>query len=258
MPTEPKASGFTNWTFGIFFKRYIIFILIAWCLLFWLNKSISFFSWENYVGKFFNLNDEQTFLTENTNNKKTDLLYNMLNTLSKGKWRVEFTLWEMYKAFKEQNQKDYKEFWWVLERIKNLEQAKLLAVWWKYEAIKLYKVKTDKFSYVMDIQSLWNGKYQIQLYNVQFAWNTFSDEELNKLLVKKYFITKTKTSIVLQVEKNWKKEEMVRLKWKTLTNKLKWANNSFIKLFEDLTKRFQNIKQLSENRKIWVLKSSFN
>lgn len=275
---QEEKKSISQWkAFKTFMRRYLVFLLIIWVVVFWINKSLSIFAWANYLNSFFSIND-QTFFTKpvswNTLGEvKQQVMVSSLDNIleqkqKEDKWtyRFQFSLGDFSNAFDENKEefKDnepfknwFREFSNVLNSIKNFENSKFIKQAGWYEAKKVFKVKKDTFSFAFDY--LYKDKgYQIKFYDVQFANKDIYRTDIQKILDKSYVVLTSKKSIVLYVKKDKQKEEIVRydIKKKKITHQFpNTVNKNFINFFSYFTQSFANRKQnyWVSDRNLWVV-----
>lgn len=258
-------------------KRYLVFLILVWICVFGINKSLSFFSWNNYINSFFGIQEQSYFLKQSSTNTlkeiKQEVMYSSLDTILKKKqeenkevYRFQFSLWDLADAYESNKEafKDnepfkawFKEFWNILNSIRGFEKSKLLNQTGWYEAKKVFKIKKDTFSFAFDYLYK-NKEYQIKFYDVQFANKNIYKTDIQKILDKSYVIVANKKTVILYNKKENKKEELVRYTIKTdkIVHQFpNTVNKEFINFFTYFTESFakRSINYSVKKRNIWIV-----
>ena len=266
-----------------FMKRIVIFLIIIWWLIFWMNFILKSMNANLFFYKFFEINEKSYVIKKdlsksaNFKEAKQWTLYILLNTLLKNKQEetknqslteFEFSIQdikEVYFKLREDLIKSTKMIWsnyWEFETLMNkfevFQSFKILKNQTSFKAKKIFYIEKWNSSYLLDISNQSNKSYWIKIYRAINNWM----EETNSKVFKDFsmrvqFYKNNKKVLYLKTKKWTEKEFFIYQNWKFKYTWLWWLKTETEKEFyKNILFFFTDVKKylIDEKRNTFIIR----
>lgn len=269
--------------FWEFMKRIIIFLLIIWWLIFWMNFILKSLNVNRFFYEFFEIN-KKSYVIKRDLSKSSNFweakqwtLYVLLNELLKQKkeetknnilTEFEFSIQDIKDVyFKFRNDlknstkmiwTNYNEFETLLNKFSIFQNFKILKNQTSFKAKKIFYIEKWNASYLLDISNQSNKSYWVKIYRAINNWM----EETNSKVFKDFemrvqFFKNDKKVLYLKTKKWTEKEFFIFQQWKIKYTWLWWLKTETEKEFyRNILFFFTDIKKylIDDKRNTFIIK----